>query len=329
MKKPIPIRFWGIFFSLVLSSVVFILFSFPDLLDFFAKLRAGTSGTSDANKFIISALQSFIVFLIGSFLSIFLDRFTRIEQNIANTATRLLDELPVLIESKAEHSAIQLNAQLSELRKNLAEGMVRTGAFVYRSLRYDEITGILYNHTSNDPAAPRNVLFNNKTISYLLSTAVEMGADLEAIGFKCGAGFGQFLNVHLKKSGGKDISFVNAIDLWIEYDSNAGFGRFEREGGDLGRITAIVLKHNFLTEPPFQTPEARLCTFITGYLNGVLDALPHDTIRQGGYIGGQVAVSHDPFSEDCACTNKNQPKGCRWKIVERMPIPLPVGQEQS
>ena len=109
-----------------------------------ARLRSGTFAPADGNKFLISALQSFILFLVGSFLSIFLDRFSRIEQSIATTAAKLLSELPVLVGDETGRASAKLGAEITELRENLADGMVRTGAYVYRTLRYDEFTGILY-----------------------------------------------------------------------------------------------------------------------------------------------------------------------------------------
>jgi hypothetical protein len=213
-NKQVSIRFWGITFSLLLSLFVFILFSFDYIIELFSKLSNSETTMQYGNKILVSALQSFVVFLVGSFLSVFLDRFTKLEQNISNTASQLLDELPKFVEEKTESTAKLLNLQLIELRNSLADGMVRTGSYVYRTLQYDENTGILHNHTTNDPSAPRNVLFNNKTICTLLDAASKMEAEIEKIGYECGAGFGPFLNHYLQRKGGGNITFVNMLDLW-------------------------------------------------------------------------------------------------------------------
>jgi hypothetical protein len=317
MKIRISTRFWGIIFSACLSLFIFVLFTFSDILTTYNKFIIGTLTTQEVNKILVSGLQSTVVFLVGSFLSIFLARFQNIEQGIIDTANNLQDNLPLILQEKIQKSVAEISTELVKLRKNLAEGMVRTGAHTYRALRYDENTGVLFNHTSNDPDAPRNVLFNNKTIAILLDTAKAMNADLEAIGYECGVGFGPFLNNYLQMSLNKEVNLKGIIALWIEYDSNAGFGKFECQSTETEQLESIRLRHGFLTAVlSFQNANKSLCNFMTGYLNGVLSTLPGDIIRDAGYKTGRLVVSHDVTSEYCVCTNKNQLLGCTWKVTE-------------
>ena len=116
---------------------------------------------------------------------------------------------------------------------------------------------------------------------------------------------------------GAQVNLKGIIDLWIAYDSNAGFGKFERQSTETEQLASIRLRHGFLTAIlSFQDSNKSLCNFMTGYLNGVLSTLPSDIIKDAGYKTGRLLVSHDVTSEYCVCTNKNQLLGCTWKVTE-------------
>ncbi len=313
------IQAWGTLFSFLLSLCIFVGFNYDDIYQFLlARLNGQELDSQIFSQLRLSLVQSLLFLVVSLFLTWVLSSLSKIESNIQTVAIKLIGDLPQKTGNAVRAAATAINDELLTLRSELANGVVRSQGTLYRSLRYSEDTGILYNHTSKDENAPRNVLFNNQTIAVLLSTATDTSFEkLSKIGYECGRRFGVFLQNKLRENSNMRLSLRKVIDIWIEYDSNAGFGKFDLEVSDDEKAMHILLKHNFLAEmAEFQEPSRSLCPFMTGYLNGVLSTLPREIIKESGFQSGRLGVVHDVCSENCVCTSHDQHRGCRWELVQ-------------
>lgn len=314
MTKEISIKRWGIVFSILISVVAFAIFMHPHTPELISSISQKDWAT--VGKLIQDPLEkSAITLLLTAVVSFILGRFEHVVEHISNVEKSLTDRLPEKVANSAASALTSIINQLTELRANLARGMVTNGDFTYRTLRYDERTGILFNNTSKDEEAPRNVLFNNKTMASLLYFTKKRGVRLDDLGFQCGSGFGPFLNAYLQATAKEDLNLQSAIDLWIEYDSNAGFGKFiQTRNEETGEIS-IRLKNSFLTEIiQFRNPRDGLCDFMTGYINGVLSTLPQTIVDEKGVYFGTIVASHTMESSDCVCITNDQVNGCTWLL---------------
>ena len=114
----------------------------------------------------------------------------------------------------------------------------------------------------------------------------------------------------MKGTGEPDL--VPILREWFEYDSNAGFGKFDLVDDGPGSIK-IVLRYNFLlTGNEYIRPEKNLCEYMTGYIHGVISALPGASLRRKGFEPKYVVVEHP--KEYCICDQKMYDLGCTFFV---------------
>jgi hypothetical protein len=108
---------------------------------------------------------------------------------------------------------------------------------------------------------------------------------------------------------------------WIEFDSDAGFGKFELEGEESKwkNNMVILLKYSFLTQDYLEDKRNRgLCFFMTGYLEGIINSFPKYVLQPFGLNPGSISIEHDVESVDeCVSAGRSEEDGCRYHIKQR------------
>lgn len=244
------------------------------------------------------------------------------------------DSLPVvfsvlgaLISICVALSGMRLRQEVDDIRLSIDgyreavfAGLASAGSDSVRVLHYKELEGSLLNTTAADSKnAPRNVLLNNKTVQTILKGLRDRGeAQLEEAGYNAGKDFGEVV-VSLQKENLDDLDLL--IEEWFRYDSNAGFGNFGKDTylqPGAYNVIGIRLRYNFLaTGGTFKDPNVSLCGFMRGYIRGVISSLPRTTLARFGFSPETITVAHDPRSQNCICTSKNETRGCLFTVTAR------------
>ncbi len=141
---------------------------------------------------------------------------------------------------------------------------------IFRETR-EQLLLLITDHNKNDPnSIARNIIF-------------EAGKD-------SGLRFGHSMQ-EMFQNEGEVLELREKVEKWCEFDSDVGFGRFRNEvqinnsttNGDSSYIGgSIILAENFLTYNKNTEDDDNICSFMRGYIQGVLEEL----------VGIPLSVSH-------------------------------------
>jgi predicted hydrocarbon binding protein len=112
-----------------------------------------------------------------------------------------------------------------------------------------------------------------------------LGTALEDAGLTAGTEFGKELT---KLASDAQLLLKDLILLWCQFDSQVGWGRLEVEFGDDDGVAehgVLHIWHNAFAEDRAAPKDPDLCTFMSGYIKGVLSSLMGD--------GKEVTVNHE------------------------------------
>lgn len=131
-------------------------------------------------------------------------------------------------------------------------------------LRYNKATGTLYDRKM----LVNNVSLRSITVGLILNGLVNK-RDIFDVGKNVGESFYRDFEENLRQTGEGDISVLDKIDKWLDYDSSSGMGKFERL--------------NFFQQPPHLVLQIScpftgecsqgLCLFLRGYVLGFCEHL--------------------------------------------------------
>lgn len=145
-----------------------------------------------------------------------------------------------------------------------------------------KVHGLIFNPSD----ARRNVSFKVETFNHLIESIcnnITEGYEdiLYKSGISCGEKFGKALHdIFIRKS--EQLSIEKKISIWCDFDSEVGLGRFSPKiNVDEKKVEVsgeIILANNFLV---YQRCERnlKLCSFMRGYIKGVLEAIIHIPIE--------------------------------------------------
>ena len=244
-----------------------------------------------------------------------------------NQLATSIKELPKSIQEITKQEVDKLKEDNEKFRKDLAKGVVEHDQHYYRTLTYKKEEGSIFNGFGDAKEVSRNVLFSSKTINLIFREINKIDNDKNLILFNIGKkASDRFAAEMVKdiqgKSKNKKFDLLQWIKEWIEFDSNAGFGKFEIESDEKiwKKNKVILLKYSFLTEDCLEHRNINfgLCNFMTGYLEGILNAFPHDVLRPYGLAPGNVRVEHNVEDvNECICAGRADFKGCKYHITSR------------
>jgi hypothetical protein len=225
--------------------------------------------------------------------------------------------------------------RVDNLGEQVREGVFRYGAVLYRVLRYDENNGVIYNRLDEKANSEvRNIVFDARTVNAILRALkpIELGqSNLEQsqlllnLGKAAGSNFGKRFMDHVQSNappGFKIDDLYDWLEYWIRYDTQAGFGRFlVPPRSDWPRSMSVTLRHSFLTPtvPGGPSDAARLCDFMTGYIEGFLKQLPEDALERYSVSGSTLTVTHPDDSVHCAHYSRNNERGCIFILRGQVP----------
>lgn len=196
---------------------------------------------------------------------------------------------------------------------------------VYKRFRLDLSTGIMTNPSDET----RNVSFKAVTFGLLLGhickelvlfskavTIHDMNGTLQNSGYNAGSKFGETLSKELNEKE-PGLSAKDKINRWCWFDTDVGWGRFENEirlgNTDTDIEGKVILRFNFLTTNRGRE-DLNLCSFMKGYIGGVLEKL----------LGVGIKVHHD-ISEDCSQYSDGK-NDCDFYISPRELLTNEVGK---
>lgn len=136
----------------------------------------------------------------------------------------------------------------------------------------------------NQMDGTRNISYKVDTINRMLSVMYEKVSELTSeedasrilteMGYDSGSAFGRVMNEKWELE--DDLNINDKITMWCDFDSEVGWGRLvnnlnvdEEEGTITGTID---INENFLCYKRKKT-EAKICVFLKGYCEGVLEEL--------------------------------------------------------
>lgn len=253
----------------------------------------------------------------------------RLKSETQALAERLM-KIPDEVQQGTRSEVNRLKDDNDEFRRQLARGVVEHDRHFYRTLTYRREEGTLFNGFGDAKDISRNVLFSNKTVNLILREVRDLDTTrprlLHEIGKKASERFAaemvRDIQQQTRSTLKNDEKLTEWIKKWIEFDSDAGFGKFELEGGERewkNRKT-ILLKYSFLTQDCLVTEDRQrnfdLCYFMTGYLEGILNSFPKDVLNPYDLYPGEVSVTHDPRNADeCICAGRSDYQGCRYQVA--------------
>ena len=238
-----------------------------------------------------------------------------------SSMSSLISKVPSEIIGKVVEAVNKLKGDIDDFKKKLSSGIVKHDNNIYRALMYNEDEGSIYNGFEGEAQNQRNILFSNKTINLIFSQIkIERPKMLKEIGYKSSVRFARDLVDDIQKrakgkKGADDLLFW--LGLWIQFDSDAGFGKFElgtdeREVWEGNKI--IILKHSFLTTG-YEKGIESICDFMTGYLEGILNYFPEYILKPYGLKSGSIEIKHHTDEgEDCICAGRDPKKGCVFHV---------------
>lgn len=223
----------------------------------------------------------------------------------------------------------ELDARNEEVRHDFAKGIVETGDGIYRALKYDKDSGVIY-YRSETSADERNVLLNAETLKVILSKAktlangsegIKKQGPLYEIGHAASSRFADhFQDIMIQKHGRK-FDLVAWLHDWIDYDADAGFGAMQvmpslGSESDTDHVE-IILENSFLTHAPKGTKreDDSLCEFMVGYIAGLLESLSDGLYTEQGLDPNTIQVTHR--WEECQLLDPRKP--CVFRVeVKKM-----------
>ena len=234
----------------------------------------------------------------------------------------LLQKIPTDIQERTKSEVNQLKNDNEEFRRQLAKGVVEHEQHYYRTLTYKKDEGSLFNGFGDAKDISRNVLFSNKTINLIFREVRDLDPTnnnvLRDIGKKASMRFAtEMVKDIQKQSKSHTFDLMQWILKWIEFDSDAGFGKFELEGekSKWKNNMVILLKYSFLTRDWEDKSNRGLCFFMTGYLEGIINSFPYDVLQPFGLYPGRITITHDVESVDeCVSAGRQEQNGCRYHI---------------
>ena len=241
----------------------------------------------------------------------------------ADRLSQELSQLPTSIRAEMSAEVDSLRVDNEEFRRQLARGVVEHERHYYRTLTYQRDEGSLFNGFGDAKDVSRNVLFSNKTINLILAEVrdIERNNDalLHGIGKKASGRFAaEMVSDIQKQARDSDFDLTDWLELWIEFDSDAGFGKFELENKDDWQVSRVILlKYSFLTQYAIEDKKRDfgLCHFMTGYLEGILNSFPPTVLSPYELRPGSVRISHDVNDDDqCIWAGRPQHLGCRFHL---------------
>ncbi|MBI2966411.1 MAG: hypothetical protein HYY40_01180 [Bacteroidetes bacterium] len=235
-----------------------------------------------------------------------------------------LQKIPDDIQKRTRDEVNHLKSDNEEFRRQLAKGVVEHDLHYYRTLTYKKDEGSLFNGFGDEKERSRNVLFSNKTINLIFREVRNLNTNnsnvLYTIGKKASERFAAEMVKDIEsqsKSSNSDL--IQWIKKWIEFDSDAGFGKFELEGekSKWKNNMVILLKYSFLTQDYLDNKSNRgLCYFMTGYLEGIINSFPHNVLQPFGLNPGSITIEHNVESlEECVSAGRSVHDGCRYHII--------------
>jgi len=261
-------------------------------------------------------------FLVISIAFIFT---SNINQESIDKIDEKLTTLPNQIEIVTKDAVNYLKFDIDEFKRKLSNGIVTHEEFTYRALKYYEDQGVILNGFSGDVKSSRNILFSNKTINLIFREIKEVNIDaLRAIGRKSSDRFAQELVFSIRKNKeAKDL--YDWINQWIEFDSDAGFGKFvlgKKNRSEWKNHMTIILKYSFLaseSETHYQDRNIKesefICDFMTGYIEGIINHFPPQILKPFGLTTNKIMISHDTKNpEECICAGREPEEGCVFNI---------------
>jgi hypothetical protein len=243
--------------------------------------------------------------------------------------TGRLMTIPDEVRQGTRQEVNRLKEDNEEFRRQLARGVVEHDQHYYRTLTYKREEGTLFNGFGDAKDISRNVLFSNKTVNLILREIRDLDRSkprlLHDIGKKASERFAaemvKDIQAQTRTTFKSDTERLPEwIKKWIEFDSDAGFGKFELEGteAEWKNHKVIVLKYSFLTQDCLEDRKRNfeLCFFMTGYLEGILNSFPKDVLSPYDLYPGEISVEHNPNdSDECICAGRADFKGCRFQLV--------------
>lgn len=160
----------------------------------------------------------------------------------------------------------------------------------------------------------RDVALRVRTLLILLETMSQRIQNYEAVlretGRKVGRDFARDFQAVLnseRKLRKKALSLSEKFERWLEYDSKAGMGKFEGELNSATFEGEITVQNSFVTHQRQPSSDQSLCSFMTGYIEGVL---------QGLSACQDISVSHSAEEQECGFFNKD-PEQCVFIIKNK------------
>lgn len=236
--------------------------------------------------------------------------------------------IPNEVRQATREEVNQLKGDNEEFRRQLARGVVEHEHHYYRTLTYKRDEGTLFNGFGDAKNVSRNVLFSNKTVNLIFREIRDLDEKnprlLHEIGKKASERFAaemvKDIQQQTRGTYKPDIERLpDWISRWIEFDSDAGFGKFELEGDSVHwkEQKVILLKYSFLTQDCLERKKENsgLCYFMSGYLEGILNSFPPDVLNPYDLYPGKIFVEHDPKDpKQCICAGRPDYQGCRFQL---------------
>lgn len=240
---------------------------------------------------------------------------------LINNIVLNVERLPEAIEDVTVEAVNTLKSDIDDFKRELSSGIVNHEEYTYRALIYHKDQGIILNGFSDDVSSSRNILFSNKTINLIFREIRGVNLDvLKRIGYKSSDRFADELVASIRRKGASNDLF-DWIKHWIGFDSDAGFGKFEigsQTPEEWKNNLTIILKHSFLTtdsEIGHHKVEQKICDFITGYIQGIIDHFPEPVLSRYNLKTGEISVDHDiNNSNECISAGRDPSEGCIFYI---------------
>lgn len=150
-----------------------------------------------------------------------------------------------------------------------------------------------------------DAIAQNKSMPDYESSLKETGS---SVGHSFAEEFGRILE-NDRRLWKKDLSFSEKVKRWLEYDSRAGMGKFTGQLDDVIYEGRITLQNSFATYERQRSRNKSLCSFVAGYIEGVLQEL---------CACQDIRVSHSSQKGECGLL-KRDPEKCVF-IVKNITV---------
>lgn len=240
---------------------------------------------------------------------------------LTNNVITSMNNLPKTITDITVDSVSMLKSDIDDFKRDLSKGIVTHEDHDYRALIYYKDHGIIKNGFSGDVESSRNILFSNKTINLIFREIRKVNPNvLRSIGYKSSDRFAEELVASIRKNGNAN-DLYEWIEHWINFDSDAGFGKFElgsKTPADWKDKLTIILKYSFLTEESeisYQKAGHKICDYMTGYIEGIINHFPPPILSKYNLETGRILIAHDINDPDeCVSAGRDPSEGCIFYI---------------